>query len=199
MPRMGLTPDKVVAAAAKLADQVGLDELSLSALATILGVRVPSLYKHVGGLDDLHQRLAAQGAYGLAAAVEGAARGKKGRDALLAIGGAYRHYALANHGRYQAMSRRSAAYPQRGASVDALLRHTAVEHGLPADDARQAGHAIRSALHGFVVLEAAGGFGTADTDASFHALMALLVRGLATAPHTRTRGLRLPSIGMTGR
>lgn len=90
MPRMGLTTDKVVTAAAALADQVGIDALSLSTLAANLGVRVPSLYKHIGRLDDVRRRLAAQGAVGLAAAVEAAVRGEHGRDALLAVGGAYR-------------------------------------------------------------------------------------------------------------
>lgn len=89
MPRMGRTPDKIVLAAATLADQVGIDNLSLSPLAAVLGVRVPSLYKHVGGLADLRQRLAARGAVGLGAAVVAAARERHGREALHAIGTAY--------------------------------------------------------------------------------------------------------------
>jgi AcrR family transcriptional regulator len=197
--RAGLTPERVVAEAGALADERGIHALSLAPLAERLGVRVPSLYKHVGGLDDLHQRLAAQGASGLSAAVEEAARGRKGRDALLAISAAYRRYAIANHGCYQALARISAAYPQRGAAVDALLRRIVAELGLSPADARRAAHAVRSALHGFVVLEAAGGFGTADTDASFHALIALLDRGLATAPRGRTHELRLPTTGTSGR
>jgi AcrR family transcriptional regulator len=184
MPRMGLTTDKVVAAAAALADQVGIHDLSLSTLAANLGVRVPSLYKHVGGLDDVRRRLAAQGAAGLAVAVESAARGERGRDALLAIGGAYRQYARVNHGRYQAMSREAATYARRGGPVDLALRRTAVEHGLTPGDAPRAADAVRSALHGFVVLEAGGGLGRDDSDASFYALMVLLERGLDPVPHT---------------
>jgi AcrR family transcriptional regulator len=195
MPRMGLTTDKVVAAAAALADQVGIDDLSLSTLAANLGVRVPSLYKHIGGLGDVRRRLAAQGAAGLAAAVETAARGERGRVALLAIGGAYRRYARTNHGRYQAMAREAATYARRGGPVDLALRYTAIEHGLAPDDAPRAADAMRSALHGFVVLEGGGGFGTADTDASFYALMVLLERGLDRAPEASSAE-RLPAVGL---
>ena len=51
MPRAGLNTDRVVAAAAELADEVGLDQLTLAALAARLGVRQPSLYKHVASIE----------------------------------------------------------------------------------------------------------------------------------------------------
>ncbi|MEV1143797.1 TetR family transcriptional regulator, partial [Micromonospora sp. NPDC049799] len=56
MPRAGLTPQTVVRAAADLADEVGLDRLTLAAVAARLGVALPSLYKHVRGADALHHR-----------------------------------------------------------------------------------------------------------------------------------------------
>lgn len=199
MPRMGLTPDKVVAAAAQLADEIGLDALSLSKLAATLGVRVPSLYKHIGGLEDLRRRIGARAAIDLTTAVEGAAHGKAGQDALFAAAAAYRRYAAANYGSYQAFSLRSAGYAHRGTAVDTVLRRAAADYGLAPDDAKQAGYAIRAALHGFVVLEADGGFGTADTEAAFQSMMAFLARGLATAPITRPSGLDLPGLGMAGR
>ncbi len=61
MPRAGLTPDVIVAEAASMADRDGLASLTLADLAAQLGVRSPSLYKHVGGLPDLHRRLAVLG------------------------------------------------------------------------------------------------------------------------------------------
>ena len=52
---------------------------------------------------------------------------------------------------------------------------------LEGDDAVHAARAFRSALHGFVGLEAAGGFGMpVDLDASFERLVATLAGGLAT-------------------
>ncbi len=46
MPRAGLNTDRVVTEGAELADEVGLTKLTLAALATRLGVRQPSLFKH---------------------------------------------------------------------------------------------------------------------------------------------------------
>ena len=51
---------------------------------------------------------------------------------------------------------------------------------LDGDEAVHAARAFRSAVHGFVALEAAGGFGIpVDLDASFDRLVATLAEGLA--------------------
>ena len=98
MPRAGLDADAVVGAAAALADAEGLEGLTLARLASGLGVRAPSLYAHVGGLDDLKRRLGARGARDLAAALGSAAAGRAGRDALAAGAAASRDYARAHPG-----------------------------------------------------------------------------------------------------
>ena len=56
MPRAGLDAEAVVAAAAALADEDGLAELTLARLAAALGIRTPSLYAHVDSLGDLRAR-----------------------------------------------------------------------------------------------------------------------------------------------
>ena len=66
MPRAGLDTEAVVAAAAGLADDVGLERLTLAGLAAALGIRTPSLYAHVNGLPDLRARMGARGARELA-------------------------------------------------------------------------------------------------------------------------------------
>lgn len=58
MPRGGLNGDDVVAAAAGLADEIGFHAVTTGLLADRLGIRPPSLYKHVGGLADLQHRIA---------------------------------------------------------------------------------------------------------------------------------------------
>jgi hypothetical protein len=53
-------------------------------------------------------------------------------------------------------------------------------YGLEGDDAIHAARAVRSALHGFVALEAGGGFGIPiDLDESYARMVAVLGRGLA--------------------
>ena len=48
----------MVAAGAALADEVGLANVTMGLLAERLGVRTPSLYKHVSGQADLNRRIA---------------------------------------------------------------------------------------------------------------------------------------------
>jgi AcrR family transcriptional regulator len=183
MPRAGLDAEAVVSAAAELADEAGLDGVTLAALASRLGVRSPSLYVHVDGLADLRDRLGARGARQLAAAVQAAAAGKAGRDALAAVAGTYRAYAQAHPGTYAAMQR---APDQPGDAADAgrelvdVLLAVLSGYGLHGDAAIHAVRGIRAALHGFVSLEREGGFGIPlSLDRSYDRLVTVLDRGLA--------------------
>ena len=182
MPRAGLSAEAVVAAAAELADERGLEGVSLARLASRLGVRAPSLYAHVGGLDDLRARLAARGAEQLAAVLSAAAAGRSGADALAAVAGAYRAYARTHPGSYEALQRAGREDPraaEAGRRVVAIVLAVLAGYGLEGEDALHATRAVRSALHGFVSLEAGDGFGLPlDLDESFAALVATLDRGL---------------------
>lgn len=182
MPRAGLTAERVVAAAAELADRDGLDAVSLSALADQFGVRVPSLYKHVAGLDDLQRRLAAEGVAGLLAALTAAAKGRHGRDALRAVGTAYRRYAAAHPGRYQALQRATKPGDEHATTADELVElmlRIMADYGYTGTAAVHAVRTVRSALHGFVELERIGGFGLpASRTTSFTTLLNTLDRGL---------------------
>src|SRR6266545_6661760 len=82
MPRAGLTPQRVVEEAGAVADATGLDRLTLAAVADRFGVAIPSLYKHVNGLDGLRRDLAVLAVRELTAALSRAAVGRAGRDAL---------------------------------------------------------------------------------------------------------------------
>ncbi|HSY15890.1 MAG TPA: TetR-like C-terminal domain-containing protein [Jatrophihabitantaceae bacterium] len=194
---MGLTPEIVVATAARLADSDsdGLDAVSLSVLASTLGVRVPSLYKHIGGLDDLHRRMAAAGMASLAAALQRAADGRQGRDALVSIAQAYRRFARLHAGQYQALIRVSgpgAEHAEDARRIVDLLTVVAAQYKLKGDDAVHAVRGIRAALHGFVALEVAGGFGDSESvEASFYSMVAMIDRGLGgwTQPGKSRSGL----------
>jgi AcrR family transcriptional regulator len=183
MPRAGLSPAAVVAAAAGLADAQGLDAVTLAAVAGALGVRTPSLYNHVGGLDDVRRGIALTAVRELGDALRDAAVGRAGDDALTAQARAYRAYAREHPGRYAATQRAPAGddptLAAAGArAVDALLA-VLRGYGLDGDDAIHAARAVRSALHGFVALEAGGGFGIpVDLDESFDRMVAALARGL---------------------
>jgi AcrR family transcriptional regulator len=186
MPRAGLDTSAVVDAAARLADADGLESLTLARLAEELGIRPPSLYAHIDGLEDLRRRIGARGARALADALARAAAGRAGADALTAIADTYRAYARSHPGSYAALQRardlsnsEEAAEAARAVAdvVIAVLRG----YGLEGDDAVHATRAIRAALHGFVVLEEVGGFAIdLPLDDSFDRLVATLDAGLRT-------------------
>ncbi|MFC0007279.1 TetR/AcrR family transcriptional regulator [Micromonospora siamensis] len=187
MPRAGLTPQAVVRSAAELADEVGYDKLTLAALAGRLGVALPSLYKHVKGADALDQKLAALAVGELADAMTTAVAGRAGVDALRAVAGAWRAYAQRHPGRYQAAQRvpdpadpeHVAAGERALASIYAILRG----YGLTGDDAVDAARILRSALHGFVTLAVAGGFGLPrGLDRTFDQMVAILDTALRNWP-----------------
>ena len=54
-PRIPLTRDRVLRAAIRIADEEGLDALTMRRLAQELGVQAMSLYNHVANKDDLYQ------------------------------------------------------------------------------------------------------------------------------------------------
>jgi len=183
MPRMGLDAERVVDAAAGIADAEGLEAVTLARVAGELGVRAPSLYNHVDGRDDVLRAIAVRGVRELTSALRQAAVGRSSADALTAAARAYRAYARAHPGRYAA----TVAAPTRGdeehraAASEAVDVMLAVMRGwdLEGDDAIHAVRAFRSAVHGFVAIEAADGFGMAvDVDASFDRLVATLAEGL---------------------
>jgi AcrR family transcriptional regulator len=183
MPRVGLDAARVVDVAARIADAEGLDAVTLARVAGELGVRPPSLYNHVDGRADLLRAIAVLSVRELTAALREATVGRSGADALAAAAHAYRAYARAHPGRYAA----TLAAPTRGdeqhraaatAAVDVMLA-VLREWDLDDDDAVHVVRAFRSALHGFVAIEAAEGFGMdVDVEVSFDRLLATLADGV---------------------
>ena len=185
MPRAGLDADAIVAAAATLADTEGLEAVTLARLATELGVRAPSLYAHIGGLDDLRRRLAARGARELAVALGVSAQGRAGSDALRAVCDSYRAYARAHPGTYAAAQRPPDPGDQESAgaaeAVVAVVLAVLRGYGLEGDEAIHGARIVRSALHGFVGLEIDAGFGLPiPLEDTYVRLVAVLDRGLGS-------------------
>ncbi|RPE39466.1 TetR family transcriptional regulator [Streptomyces sp. Ag109_O5-1] len=163
MARAGITADRLVAAAAEMADEVGFEQVSLSALARRFGVKDASLYSHVRSLQDLRHRLALLAGGELIDGIATAVAGLSGKDALAAYAGAYRAYALAHPGRYAATQIRidptlvDPDAPEMRRTVEityGMLRG----YGLAEPDLTDAVRLLRAAFHGYCALEAGGGF-----------------------------------------
>ncbi|WP_129668595.1 TetR/AcrR family transcriptional regulator [Phytoactinopolyspora endophytica] len=186
MPRAGLTRKIVVEQAALFADEHGYEQLTLAALAKRAGVALPSLYKHVAGLDALKAELGLLATRELAEVMSKAAVGRARGDALRTVAVAYRAYVLEHPGRYAASVRAvgpedALADERQAAAAEAVDVIFAVldGYGIAGDEVVDAARAVRSALHGFAVIESAGGFGIPrEIDRSFSAMVDGLDRAL---------------------
>jgi AcrR family transcriptional regulator len=178
--RRGLDPERVVAAAAGVADAEGLGAVTVARVAAELGIRAPSVYNHVDGLPGLLAGIAAAALRDLAARLREAAVGRGGPEALVAVARAYRAFAREHPGRYAAVQRAPTtgdpAHEAAAEAVVGVLTGILRAWELQGADAVHAVRGLRSSLHGFVDLERAGGFALdVDLDESFERL----VRGFA--------------------
>ncbi|MFJ5720776.1 TetR/AcrR family transcriptional regulator [Streptomyces sp. NPDC093149] len=164
MARAGLTADRVTIAGAELADEIGLDRVTMSQVARQLGVKDASLYTHVRSLEDLRGRIALLAADEKTIRIAEATVGRAGKEALVAFANAWREYAHQHPGRYMATQTRVRIDPELAARAPGPRR--AIEltygmlrgYGLVEPDLTDAVRLLRSTFHGFVALEAAGGF-----------------------------------------
>jgi AcrR family transcriptional regulator len=187
VPRAGLGPAAVTEAGAQLADEVGLDQLSMALLAERLGVKTPALYNHVASQAQLVHRIAVLAMTEFADAIRDAIAGRAGRDALVAGAQAMRRYVREHPGRYAAGNAVRPTGPDDpliAADGRVIASWAAMLRGYRLDPAQEI-HALRmlrSMLHGFATLEAAGGF-RIDTpvDDSFTWMVSFIDHGLQAA------------------
>jgi AcrR family transcriptional regulator len=184
VPKSRLTPASVTEAAAALADDVGFEHLSMGLLAERLGVKTPSLYKHVASQADLAHRIAVLAMHQLADTLRDATQGHAGSDALTAGAQAMRAWVLRHPGRYAAGNIARPTGPDDPlipavrrvmSSWAAMLRG----YNLSPSQEIHAMRMLRSLLHGFAILEAGGGFQIdTATEASFTWIIQFIDHGL---------------------
>lgn len=189
MPRRNLTPATVIAAAADVADRVGLDDLTLAEVAAAVGVRTPSLYGHVRDRTAVLDGVRELALDELADRVALAIAGRAGSEALGGLAQAQRDYAREHPGRWSALLRpfSPSALPSPGA-VRLRTLAFAVLHGYAIADGELV-HVTRlldAAVNGFVDLERTGVMRNDDLDPeiSWERILTALDTTLGTWPPT---------------
>jgi AcrR family transcriptional regulator len=190
MPRAGLTAADVVQAAADIADERGYQQLTIGLVAARLGIRAPSVYKHVSGLAELQHQLATRATAELGDAVAAAVAGRAGRDALAGLARACRDYVVTHPGRYAATVGAEFAGPGDpllAASTRVIELIAAVLRGydIPGPDLVHAIRTVRCVLHGWCMLQLTNAFQwSGDVECSFEQLISFMDYGLRGASHT---------------
>jgi AcrR family transcriptional regulator len=183
VPRVGLDLTIVLQTAAELADQHGLEQVTLAMLAKKLGIRPPSIYNHVDGLGDLRKKLAIYGLKQLTVQMMHAAAGRAKEDAIYAIGEAYVTFARIHPGLYEACLWAPAPgdeeYKRAASELVDLVIRVVHSFGLKEEEALHAVRGFRSLLHGFASLEQKGGFGLPlDLDDTLRFILKIFLAGL---------------------
>jgi AcrR family transcriptional regulator len=183
--RQGLDAETVLQAAIELANQQGVEQLSLAALAGQLHIKTPSLYNHIKGLPDLRMQLSKRGLVLVKEAMVEAVIGKAEDEALLAAGVAYVDFARKQPGLYEAISMlpdyEDPELKEVGAGVVTFLLRILAPYGLSEEDALHVVRGFRSMVHGFASLEHRNGFRMElDRDESLRRLLQTYLRGLRT-------------------
>lgn len=156
--RPGLTARSLTAAAAELADEVGLEQVTVSELARRVGVKPASLYSHLDGSQDLRGRISVLALTEIGDRLALALAGRSRRVALDALVTVMRDYAREHPGRWQATQVPITA-PEAGpvgARVGALMLAVMEGYGLPETEQTHAVRVVGASIDGFVRLQTIG-------------------------------------------
>ena len=183
---------QIAGAARALLDAEGPEALTMRRLAGVLGIKAPSLYRHLPDKAALEALVVAAGFAELAAALADAAAGADGGDAagaagrLTAIARAYRAYAVAHPHLYRLMNYQPL---RRDLLPDGLEARAAqpLAEAAGYDEARA--RAMWAFAHGMVSLEIDGRFPPrADLDEAWRAGLAAFAPSAALAPREPQAG-----------
>ncbi|OLO27615.1 TetR family transcriptional regulator [Alkalihalophilus pseudofirmus] len=182
-PRVGLDTETIIKTAVEMADNNGVDSVTLSSLAKQLNIRPPSLYNHIEGLDELKKELAIHGLKKLYQSLVEADTHDKGDLAVRTLALAYVHFVRLHPGLYeatfQAPDMNDPDVQLAGSKIVDLVVNALSVYPLKKDEALHAVRGLRSILHGFSAIEQQGGFGLPlDVDVSLNFIIDTFIRGL---------------------
>lgn len=180
---MRLTKNDVITAASEIADKHGLDYVTLKMVAEELNIRTPSLYNHIGSLDDLLRDIAHRGMREMNARMTQAAIGTAGEAAVQAVSLAYFDYLLAHPGVYEVIQwaqwHGDAETAEIFGEYRSLLEKVMLSCGVKEADSGAVIDLLTGFLHGYGTLQL--GNGLKDR--------ASAEKGLSTAVDTVMRGI----------
>jgi len=176
--------DEIVRVGREVLDADGIEGLTMQRVATLVGVRAPSLYKHVRDRAALVRLIAGDYAEELGTALDAAAASNDPVVDLRAIAVAFRDYAHAHPGAYALLFTRVPdtwrlaieEEPARG-TFTALFRTVGALAG--PDHLLEASRTVVAWASGFVGMELAGAFRLGgDVDAAYAYGVERLIDGI---------------------
>lgn len=187
MAKKGLDKNAVVERAAALANENGLDNVTIKEVADSLEIRSPSLYNHISGLEELKKEIMLYGWKQSEDQILQAAKGLDGYEAVRRMCRAFYRYAAENKGIFSAMLWYN-KYTDEGtmeatSGLFSRLYGIMEDMGISREKTEHLIRTLRGFLEGFALLVNNGAFGhPADIDESFEVSLDVLIEGIkATA------------------
>lgn len=183
MSRVGLERNKIIAHAAQMANETGLDQVSLKVLAQELGVKSPSLYNHIKGLEDLKRGIMLYGWRQMTERIGTSVIGVSGHEAIRNICYAFYEYATENPGIFNAMLWYNKYEDEEtndvtGELFGVLFEITASLH-ISEENCNHFIRTLRGLLQGFSMLVINGAFGNPVSIAeSFEISVKVMIEGM---------------------
>ena len=189
MKGKGLTLEMIAETASRLVEEKGYNKFSVRELALRLNVKAASLYNHIDSVEDINREVGRLAMNKLNDPLERATEGKRRDEALEALAYAYAQFVKEDYELYRAIIGLPTLDPAKGEELGEIgrqglrvVRNTVHQYAVDEADAVHFSRCLRSALHGFAVLESAGyntGRGV-RTDESFR----FLIRGYIAWIHS---------------
>ena len=186
LAKRGLDKNAVIASAAALANEKGLDNVTLKDLADSLEIRSPSLYNHISGLNELKREIMLYGWKQAEESILQSAEGINGYESIRAMCRAFYRYASENKGVFSAMLWYN-KYADEG-SMEATselfsrLYKIMEDMDISREKTEHLIRTLRGFLEGFALLVNNGAFGhPADIDESFEVSLDVLIEGIKAA------------------
>lgn len=155
----------VVEAAELLVDRDGAAQLTMTALASELEIRGPSLYSHVASLEELLSLVQNRALAELGSGLQRAAMGRSGPDGVRALASALRTFATSHPGRYDlAMSKPIDRPAMQVASLAAGEAFVAVIASMGVQMSNELAFSCLATLHGVLTLDRAGLYPRTEVD-----------------------------------
>lgn len=162
MARKGLSKEKVIEAAIEFIEEKGYKEFSIRELAARLNIKAASLYNYIDNMDELNRDVAFRAIAELKRFQEQAIADKGRDEALYALAVAYRDFVQKRPQLYKVIMQLPYMEAQKllnnGAEIIAPLMSVLDMYKITAEEKMQYQRILRSVMHGFADLEAAGYF-----------------------------------------
>lgn len=181
--KVGLDKAIILDTAARMADEKGIANITLKSLAENLGVKSPSLYKHINGLDELNRELMLYGWGLLEKEMMKAAIGKAKDDALIALCYAYRNFVTLHKGLFEAMQwynmYRTDEHLRATQGLVSVIFQVLDAYDLSEEQKVHIVRMFRGFLQGFTAIESHNGFGNSlAVEDSFDFSLKILLNGI---------------------